>query len=68
MSSDEVLIVVVILTALWALSLIAVEFYQIKKGKVVITNVIIATIKKVPWVFILLALVGGFLMGHCAGT
>lgn len=60
---------VVAVTALWGLSLVAIEYFRFKDGgkPVLITTEFREAVKEVPWVFILLALVTGFLMGHCAG-
>ena len=60
---------VVAATAVWVAVLLCIEYKRYKAaGKpALITNSFRAAVKKQPWVFILLALISGFMMGHCFG-
>lgn len=61
---------VVGITTLWVFGLLAIEIVRGKKlgSEALITNSFRAAVIRVPWVFILLALISAFLMGHCFGN
>ena len=63
------LIYVVIITFIWILGLLFVERlgYKREGTKGLITNQFREAVKSQPWIFILLALITGFMMGHCFG-
>ena len=60
---------VVAATGIWVFVLLWIEYARFKKcgSSGLITNSFRAAVKAQPWVFILLALVSGFMMGHCFG-
>lgn len=64
------LLLVIGATALWVALLLAIEFKTLRDDVPGnhITAVLRAAVKKLPWPFILLALVSGFMMGHCFGN
>lgn len=69
-SSTRTLLIVVALTTLWVIGLLVLE-YKTLTDKVEnnhITAVLRSAVRKMPWPFILLALVSGFMMGHCFGN
>jgi hypothetical protein len=68
MDEETVLALVITFTVVWVVGLLIVEIKQIKDHKPVITTVLRNYLKKLPWPFILLALVSGFMMGHCFGN
>jgi len=61
--------IIIGLTVLWAAALLVVEYKTLRDDvpNNHITAVLGATVKKLPWPWLLLALVSGFLMGHCFG-
>lgn len=63
------IIYVVIITFIWVLALLLIEYlgYKREGKKGLITNEFRKAVKDQPWIFILLALISGFLMGHCFG-
>jgi len=65
----QTMVLVVAATSLWVISLLVIEYTRWRKaGKPgLITNVMRDAVRSQPWVFILLALVSGFMMGHCFG-
>jgi len=69
MSPGATLTAIVGLTVAWVVGLLLLERKTLKDGVPAnhITAVLRAAVKKYPWPWILLALVSGFLMGHCFG-
>jgi hypothetical protein len=65
----ETLALVVAATFVWVVSLLVIEFVRYRQGgrEALITNVMRNAVHSQPWVFILLALTSGFMMGHCFG-
>ena len=63
------LILVVVVVVLAVAALLAIEGVRYKQaGKdALITSSMRQAVKNEPWVFILLALISGFMMGHCFG-
>lgn len=56
-------------TVFWVGTLFIIEYTRYRKAgsDALITNAFRQAVKGQPWVFILLALISGFMMGHCFG-
>lgn len=65
MSFNAAAVAIFSATTLWVVVLLAIEFYQLKSGKPLITTIMRDLVKRLPWPFILFALTSGFMMGHC---
>ena len=68
-AQKKTLMYVVAATAAWVAVLLGIEVKTLgnETPEDHITAVMRAYVKKLPWVWILLALVSGFMMGHCFG-
>lgn len=69
MTPTQTVLAVVAITTLWVAALLLLE-YRTLKDKVPanhITAALRASVRALPWPWLLLALVAGFMMGHCFG-
>ncbi len=67
MTTTTVLLLVIGATVLWVAMLLTIEFKTLRDDvpNNHITAVLRGAVKRLPWPFILLALVSGTMMGHC---
>lgn len=70
MTTTTTLLLVVAATAVWVVALLVIEYKTLRDDVPGnhITAVLRGAVRKLPWPFILLALVSGFMMGHCFGA
>lgn len=54
-------------SAVYVLMLLGIEAYAAWKRKPLITHAMRAAVRRVPWLFVLLAMTFGFMAGHCFG-
>lgn len=70
MSKGQIATVLLVsgVTVVYIAALLYIEYIKYKSdSKAIITRSFRAAVKKVPWVFILIALIFGFMAAHCFG-